>query len=491
MNQWGDFIYFSEFTSGKIVIVLKTNQRLIRSVFCCSWMLRRALWPCWRRPVLRLVNQTLHLRPSLAPARGTRSPAVGHPSPSWSWGSTVPLWRINPASNPTTKAAGTVVKTESPAAVIKSASECPAIMLPLMEVLAVVSSPTRPTLPPPAPEPTVAPHRGTLSTSSRRATNRASRQAGSPRHTARLPVEKLLMSGAVPPAPAAAAKKMLMWTRAPQKVLTTQQTPAMSEPVQTAATAALTVGPTMRVGKERPPNPASSPDTLLPFPLTRQANHSFPCHRPTWAITDLWWGATRATRLSLFPDWTRRSPASEVWPCRGSIRAPALSPAPPLPRWCRVYAGTRTVLATPVCPTWAEATATPASTTLHPASSPASPWCIPPTRCTPCTKAPCHLTPPPPSPIPSTHMASCFQTTPCLTHVTGSRPGGPATNALPRRRSSWPTSAHTPPCLWGWTVSCSLFPPLDLLPATFTSRSRAVQAPCPAPSLSGLLPVWA
>ncbi|KAE8285321.1 Zinc finger protein 703 [Larimichthys crocea] len=65
--------------------------------------------------------------------------------------------------------------------------------------------------------------------------------------------------------------------------------------------------------------------------------------------------------------------------------------------------------------------------------------------------------------------------------------GGPATNVSPRQRSSWLTSARTRRSPWGWTVS---FPPLDQPPATFTSHTRAVQAPCPAPSPSGLPPAW-
>ncbi|XP_037609365.1 zinc finger protein 703-like [Sebastes umbrosus] len=68
--------------------------------------------------------------------------------------------------------------------------------------------------------------------------------------------------------------------------------------------------------------------------------------------------------------------------------------------------------------------------------------------------------------------------------------GGRATNGSPRPMSSWLTSAHTPPCLWGWTVSCSLCPPLDQPPATFTSPTRAAQAPCPALFLSGGPPAW-
>lgn len=136
-----------------------------------------------------------------------------------------------------------------------------------------------------------------------------------------------------------------------------------------------------------------------------------------------------------------------------------------------------------------EATATPAFTTLPPPSSQTSHWCTPPTPSTPSTRALCHLACPR-SRIPSTHMGSCSPTTPCLTPVTGSPPGVPAINDSPHQRSSWPTSAHTPSCLWEWTVSCSLDPPLDPHPATFTFPTRAAQAPCRAPSPSELPPAW-
>lgn len=167
-------------------------------------MPRRAPWPCWHRPALRLVNQTLRPPPSWAPpaARGTRSPAVGRPSPAWSSGSTVPLWMTSVASNPTTKALETVAGRESPAAAptppaaaIKSGSGYPAITSTLMGTQPLASSRIRPTLLHPAPEP---PHQDTLSSS---LTNRASLLVDS--QTPRLWMETLHMSGAVRPARAA------------------------------------------------------------------------------------------------------------------------------------------------------------------------------------------------------------------------------------------------------------------------------------------------
>lgn len=267
-------------------------------------------------------------------------------------------------------------------------------------------------------------------------------------------------------------------------------TPATLEPAQTAVTAALTVAPTMRGEVKRSRRSrASVPDASRQFLLTRRASRSSPCPPLTWATTGLWWGLTQATRLSLFPGWIRLSRASawEGWEFLASTRAPALSRVPPLPPSCRVCAGTPTVWATPVYPISAEATATPASTTPPPPSNQTSHWCTPPTRSTPSTRAPAC---PPPCHTPSTPTASCSPTTPCPTPVTGCQPGGPATNVSPRRRSCWLTCAHTHPCLWGWTVSCSRFPPLDLPPATSTSPTRAAQAPCPAPSPSGLHPAW-
>lgn len=74
--------------------------------------------------------------------------------------------------------------------------------------------------------------------------------------------------------------------------------------------------------------------------------------------------------------------------------------------------------------------------------------------------------------------------------VTGFQLGGPATNVLPLQKNSWPTYAHTQFSRLGWTVSCSLAPPLDLHPATSISHTRAVQAPCRVPSPSGLPPAW-
>lgn len=169
-------------------------------------MPRRVHWPCWHRPALRLVNQTLRPPPSWAPpaVRGTRSPAVGHLSPAWSSETTAPPWRTNPVSNPTTKSAGTVAETQSPAAatVIKLGLEYPAIMLPLVEIHPMVSSPTHLTLFHPALEPAAALHRDTLSSSS--LTNRVSLLVDSSHHTARLRMERLRMSSAVPPARAAA-----------------------------------------------------------------------------------------------------------------------------------------------------------------------------------------------------------------------------------------------------------------------------------------------
>ena len=168
-------------------------------------MPRRAPWPCWHRPALRSVNQTLRPPPSWAPpaARGTRSPAAGHPSPAWSSGSTVPPWMTSVASNPTTKALETVAGRESPAAApttpaaaaIKSGSGYPTITSTLMGTQPLASSRIRPTLLHPAPEP---PHQDTLSSS---LTNRASLLVDS--HTPRLWMETPHMSGAVRPARAA------------------------------------------------------------------------------------------------------------------------------------------------------------------------------------------------------------------------------------------------------------------------------------------------
>lgn len=256
-------------------------------------MPRRVHWPCWHRPARRSVNQTLRPLPSWAPPalRGTRSRAVGHPCPAWSWASTAPPWRTSVASNPTAKAAQTVAETElpptAPAAATKSGSGCPAIMLPPTEVPPLASSPIRPMLRRPAPGPAAAPHQDWLSSS--RLTDRTSLLVGSPRRTARLPLEKLRMSRAALPAPTAITaipKRTLMQSR-PARTVPTLQTPATSGKAQTAVLAALMALLLMRGAKRSLPSRASALDASPPFLPTRQASLSSHCPPLTLATTDL------------------------------------------------------------------------------------------------------------------------------------------------------------------------------------------------------------
>lgn len=126
---------------------------------------------------------------------------------------------------------------------------------------------------------------------------------------------------------------------------------------------------------------------------------------------------------------------------------------------------------------------------IPPASSLVSPWFTPPTTSIPYTPAPCH-----PAPTPSTPTVSCSPMNLCLTPVTGCRSGVPVTSVLPRQRSYSPTCVHTQPCLGWWTVNCcqaTLRRFRRLPPATSTCPHPTAQVPCPAPSHSEALLVWA